>query len=1415
MLVHNDTVDTDITENPNVHLDNSDIAGGNKSLTVTVSLADVNGGAVTSGDTINYEVSEPNNSLVVTNITPAGTRTSVTLRLDAFKTDSSGEKPLTPGTVNITFTNRTGTVSKLLRCNVYNPATDMLLYWDGSVDPLPLNDFNRENETHVTAVANHTYSLTAGVIPRDSTDRVMWAVSDGSYSGAAGTYITQTDKASITEDGLFSAYSEGEVTIVAKFKATASSPRTSCFGEKELYVNGTSGETETVTVKTVPKYIHVTILKENPVGSIVFTSAPDALEVGETASITAAISAADPSTPVTTDVCTWESSDPSVISVTQDGEITAHARGTATITLYSEKQNVFAEKSIRVIQKADSVLISPSPAATRESVPIELTATMYPEDADDEIVWSVSDESIATVESIADEFTNQQKAVLTGVSRGSVTVTATARHSGVSQTCQVQVDSRIASDELNLTYIYGEVHSPLINGSTINIYTNQEIFINGELLTSDGSAPDDSVAWEITNNGNDYVTVVSNTGGTLDLHGSSEGTVIVKAYSTADPSVSKEFFVQVLKACDNITFYESDGETVYPGTKSVNVGGLTTIKADLIIDGNYPHQHSDRIVSWTSDNTEVAQVDMNGNVRALGNGYANITVRTASGKESSRQIYVFTTSQVIMQNVTPAQDGALPEAHIDIEGGAPTTAFLGVIVKDQYNQAVENVDTVWSSLDESIVTVTNQGVVTSANVGKTTVTVKCGSKQDQCMLTVYANINDAEFENVGPQIYSPIAQVYEPRPTIRYNGVRLIEGADYKLTYENNTGVGSARLTVTGIGYMRLSRSILFDIQSKALTDYDIKAVQPPDVRCTGQEIVVVPEITCAGVLLTPDVDFTYSNINNISPGTAAVIVNGRGNYNGQLIFNYEITCGHEDHTEPQLTREASCTETGIISYHCNICQQDINEELPKLEHDFVERVVAPTANDRGYTLHTCSVCGASYKDNYVDKIEGTSIRDCTAIISGDTFAYTGEPITPTVTLRYDGKTLTQNADYTITYLSNTDIGTGYAIITGIGNYVGTGKIGFTITNGEDSPKTDTNVDIVMTDDDTDTDDGRISITQDDVTVLDPVVYSPKNVPFEPMSNISFGEQALIEDVDYTLAYANNSDVGTATIIMRGIGRFKGVAQFRFDILPKPLSDPEVAVRSVDTQLCTGKAVTPAMIVICDGIILASRRDYKVTYANNVDPGLATATITGIGNYTGTLSVNFEIECAHDYQEQIVAPTHTSRGYTLHTCSICGQSYKDNYTDQLITSDISECNINLEYTTTIYNGKAKTPSVSVRYHGAGLTLGSDYTVTYSNNTEVGLAEVKVRGIGGYTGMQTLTFQIFEGINLGDVNNDGYVSSDDALLTLRYTVNLTDLDDGQKTAADVNSDGLITTEDSLAILRYAVGIGELGPAQSLQ
>ncbi|MEE0930905.1 MAG: cohesin domain-containing protein [Acutalibacteraceae bacterium] len=71
-------------------------------------------------------------------------------------------------------------------------------------------------------------------------------------------------------------------------------------------------------------------------------------------------------------------------------------------------------------------------------------------------------------------------------------------------------------------------------------------------------------------------------------------------------------------------------------------------------------------------------------------------------------------------------------------------------------------------------------------------------------------------------------------------------------------------------------------------------------------------------------------------------------------------------------TKSATCTSTGTKTRICSNCSNKETQTIAATGHKYITTVVAPTTTSKGYTLHKCSVCGDSYKDNYTDQLKPT-----------------------------------------------------------------------------------------------------------------------------------------------------------------------------------------------------------------------------------------------------------------------------------------------------------------------------------------------------------------------------------------------------------------------------------------------------------
>lgn len=122
-----------------------------------------------------------------------------------------------------------------------------------------------------------------------------------------------------------------------------------------------------------------------------------------------------------------------------------------------------------------------------------------------------------------------------------------------------------------------------------------------------------------------------------------------------------------------------------------------------------------------------------------------------------------------------------------------------------------------------------------------------------------------------------------------------------------------------------------------------------------------------------------------------------------------------------------------------------------------------------------------------------------------------------------------------------------------------------------------------------------------------------------------------------------------------------------------------------------------------------------------------------------TAGCTAKLVCAHEKYTTVTTKkaTFTATGKRSTQCAVCGK-VKSTSTLAKIDAD----SVKLSYTKTTYSGSAKKPSVTVKNtSGKLLTKDTDYTVTYSSNTNPGKASVKITFKGKYSGTKTLTFGI--------------------------------------------------------------------------
>ncbi len=135
---------------------------------------------------------------------------------------------------------------------------------------------------------------------------------------------------------------------------------------------------------------------------------------------------------------------------------------------------------------------------------------------------------------------------------------------------------------------------------------------------------------------------------------------------------------------------------------------------------------------------------------------------------------------------------------------------------------------------------------------------------------------------------------------------------------------------------------------------------------------------------------------------------------------------------------------------------------------------------------------------------------------------YTGKEIEPDVNVKVSDKKLTENTDFAVKYSDNINVGTAKVLVSGKGIYKVLASVAnFTI----------------------------ITKNVENITVSPVVNQIYDGSELKPEITVTNGDKILTEGVDYTVTYKNNTEAGTATAEITGIGNYSGKTTVTFEIV--------------------------------------------------------------------------------------------------------------------------------------------------------------------------------------------------------------------------------------------------------------------------
>lgn len=494
------------------------------------------------------------------------------------------------------------------------------------------------------------------------------------------------------------------------------------------------------------------------------------------------------------------------------------------------------------------------------------------------------------------------------------------------------------------------------------------------------------------------------------------------------------------------------------------------------------------------------------------------------------------------------------------------------------------------------------------------------------------------------------------------------------------------------------------------------------------------------GMILEEDVDYTLTYLNNINAGTAAILIRGKGSYTGERQETFVIYKAQQDISvmidsqdmlskttmeirgvsgigdisyESSVPDIASVSDTGVITAQklgaavitvraSGDYNYEEDEEILEItvEHNPTLPPSELSADKETLTCHAGTdislsdlVVSVGYEDGYREEVTdyATNVSDIDTSTVGD-------------------------KELTISYQSG-----GIALSTVLALTVQPHIAGEPVHENLKAGSYDEVIycSVCHTELSRETKEGTPEIEDGKEGLwfipFDDPIYTGSAV--KPAVQVYYGNTPLIEKTDYTVTYKNNTkasdaaaQTGAPTITVTGKGSYGGKATATFSILPKNLGDPDMEYSFVDAYTYkTGTQPKLSLTVKYGKQTLKKDRDFTLTYKNNsgtkIDNAAAegsyTLVIAGKGNYTGEKELPFEI----------TNKTPVSR-------------FK--------IAKIASC---------AYDGTPKEPSVTVKDGKKELEQGTDYELSYENNTEVGKATVIVKGKGDYAGSRKAAFSI--------------------------------------------------------------------------
>lgn len=582
-----------------------------------------------------------------------------------------------------------------------------------------------------------TIQLLAIVSPEDATvKKVIWSSSD-------------TSIAIVDDDGVVAGLKSGTVTITATSEM----------------------------VNTVSGSITITVYK-NAISGIIISEESIEIEQGKTHQLSAEV---EPSNATYPEI-TWSSSNDKIATVDETGLVKGLAAGEVDIIATADGVSATCKVTVKRIE-VEAITLNANSEKIVVGAEFALVATVTPSNATDPtVVWTSSNDNVATV----------SNGVVTGIGLGITTITAKAGEK--TATCNIEVVSAVElpSESLN-TIINSRFENGTWNegwtcGSTWSVKSesNAQVYggkkyarlyknplspgTDGDFITQtitlekpgvysltayarasknhNGGLSDDQFGLLFIKDGEGIPTEYDGVNCAKVRTSGWEWVQKSVVIKIDEPNSKVTFGFGLPKECPSISngnlecsdfvlkYYPStldadavnacENKLVYTPVKSIEITKSLTLKPgtnETLSATISPQDATNQKLVWSSSDTEIATVDETGNVKAISRGKATITA--TSGADA---LITATSTVIVEDGLLEVESLALDKTEAEINIGETLTLVANVTPAEAI--------VIWSSDNEEVATVDENGNVTGVAEGTATITAQAGDKTVICTITV-------------------------------------------------------------------------------------------------------------------------------------------------------------------------------------------------------------------------------------------------------------------------------------------------------------------------------------------------------------------------------------------------------------------------------------------------------------------------------------------------------------------------------------------------------------------------------------------------------------------------------------------------------------------------------------------------------